>query len=288
MRSHLSFLVGVGLLAACHPSATVQNTMPIANLQTYRTVALRVRSAATNWRNEANALENQLGARLQQQCGFEQFLAPNAPGVDVLIDLNVVAAGRGGTGIMRNPNLATIETLLVLSDGQSGELLGTARIHGESSGMGMAGASPEGEAVAIVAKTVADLLAKSGCAGTRVAKAEPPPPNGSDTGTPPDVGSGSATAAQPDEAHRADAEALNDKGKDQLRGADITGAIASFQQANQLLPDPRYEYNVCLAFEAGQQWDQGIAACNQARGMNPKAELVTKIDARIELLKNHQ
>jgi hypothetical protein len=278
-------------VAACHPSASVQNTMPLANLKTYHTVAVRVRAAATNWQREANALQQMMNVQLQSQCGFEQVLPANAQGVDLMIDLNVVGAGRGGTGMLRNPNLATIETLLVLSDGASGELLGTARVHGESSGMAIQGASPEGEAVQIVAKTVAEQLAKSGCAGPRLAKVEQPPP---DTGNPPPTGSGTeptgsnAGTPPPDESHRADAEALNDKGKDALRSADIPGAISSFQQANQLLPDARYEYNVCLAMEAGQQWDGAMSACQQARGMNAKAELVTKIDARIELLKNKQ
>ena len=97
-----------------------------------------------------------------------------------------------------------------------------------------------------------------------------------------------ATPPGVDESHRAEAEALNEQGKDKLRSADITGALASFQQAVVLLPDPRYEYNVCLAFEAQQQWDQATASCQKARSMNPEARLVTKIDHRLELLHNHQ
>ena len=82
--------------------------------------------------------------------------------------------------------------------------------------------------------------------------------------------------------------ALNEQGKDKLRSADIAGALAAFQQANTLLPDARYEYNVCLAFEAQQQWDQATASCQKARAMNPEARLVTKIDHRLELLQHHQ
>ncbi len=200
---------------------------------------------------------------------------------------------------MRNPNLATVEALLVLTDGHDGDLMGTARIHGESSGMVINNNPPEGEAMDVVAKAVVDLLVKSGCSGPRIARVDPPPPpprplpgnptNNASNLTPPPPGPGSAgNPPPPDESKRTDAEALNESGKVKLHGADMPGALADFQQANALLPDARYEFNVCLVYEAQQQWDQAIAACRQARGMNPEARLVEKIDHRLDLLKNHQ
>ncbi|HSD91211.1 MAG TPA: hypothetical protein VLB44_26995, partial [Kofleriaceae bacterium] len=45
------------LFVACHPSATVEHTMPVANLQAYRTVALRVRSTAFASQGQATWLE---------------------------------------------------------------------------------------------------------------------------------------------------------------------------------------------------------------------------------------
>jgi hypothetical protein len=251
--------------------------------------ALRVRATSAPLQRLAQGLERDVASRLQQQCNFTQLVAANTPGVDVLVDLNVTGAGRGGTGVIRNSSLITVDSLLVLSDGASGELLGTARIHGESSGVIMPGRSPEGEAVDIVGKAVVDLLAKSGCAGARVPKPQPPPPpQGSDTTQPPPPPQGSDSAPPP-ETNRADAEALNDQGKEKLRGADLDGALNSFQQAYAMLPDARYEYNVCLALEAQQQWDAASTACHQARGTNGvKAELVVKIDARLTLLQNHQ
>jgi hypothetical protein len=255
--------------------------MPVANLQSYHTVALRLHSIPTA-KNEAIALEKTMTGWLRQECGFEQIGRVGPTPADVVLDVTVTKAGRGGSGLIQNPNKAILDTLLVLTDGQSKEIMGTARIHGESSGMVVNGARPESEAVNVVAKTIADILAKSGCSGPRIARVEPPAPPPT-----PDPGQGSG-APPPDESHRAEAEALNDAGKEKLQTADMQGALVSFQQANQMLPDARYEFNVCLALEAQEQWDNAIAACKAARGMNPEARLITKIDHRIDLLQHHQ
>ena len=257
--------------------------MPVANLQSYHTVALRLHSIPTA-KNEALVLEKTVTQWLRQQCGFESIGRVGATPADVVLDLTVTRAGRGGGGLIQNPNKAILDTLLVLTDGQSKEIMGTARIHGESSGMVVNGSRPENEAINVVAKTIADMLAKSGCSGPRVARVEPATPP-----TPPDPATNQGSGApQPDESHRAEAEALNDAGKEKLQTADMQGALVSFQQANQVLPDPRYEFNVCLALEAQEQWDNAIAACKAARGMNPEPRLITKIDHRIDLLQHHQ
>jgi hypothetical protein len=259
--------------------------MPVANLQSYHTVGLRVHAVPTA-KGQAAFLEPAVTGWLRQQCGFEQVGHVGTNPVDVVLDLTVTRAGRGGGGMISNPNTAVMDTLLVLTDGQTKEIMGTARIHGQSSGMIVNGSKPEAEAVNIVAKTVAEILAKSGCSGPRTARVEaPPPPPTPDPTT--NNGQGSA-APQPDETHRAEAEALNDAGKEKLQTADMQGALVSFQQANQVLPDPRYEFNVCLALEAQEQWDNAITACKMARGMNPEARLVVKIDHRIDLLQHHQ
>jgi len=264
--------------------------MPVANLQSYHTVALHVRSTAFASQGLATFLERSLTAQLRQKCGFDA-VGRETP-ADVVLDLNITQAGRGGDGILRNQSQATIDTLLVLSDGQSGELLGTARIHGKSSGVIINGGSPETEAVDVVAQTIADVLAKSGCSGPRVARVEPPPPppEGSDTPPPPPPPHGSNTPPPPpvDESHRAQAEALNDQGKQKLISADVPGALAAFQQAVQVLPDPRYQFNVCLALEAQEQWDPAVSACRQAKTMNPQPALAAKIDGRIDLIQHHQ
>jgi hypothetical protein len=281
--------------------------MPVANLDSYQTVAVRVRATAPGLRRLAGGLKQQLDARLAQQCTGFQEVPPDAQGVDMMVDLNLTAANRGGTGPIRNMSQENVETLLVLSDGSTGELLGTSRIHGQSSGLQQGIGSPEAEAVGVVAKAVADVLVTSGCTGPRKPKpplpvvATNPPSGGSDGGTttgpgpgpgptpPPGPGSSAPPPAPtPDPQVLAKAEALNDSGKDKLRSADVPGALADFQQATTVLADARYEFNVCLAFEAEQSWNDAIGACKQAQGMSPKAELVVKINARLDLLQHHQ
>lgn len=272
--------------------------MPVADLQSYRTVALRVRSTAFAAQGEAMYLQAAVLQDLQQKCGFERVGVFDGSPADVLLDLNVTQAGRGGSGWIQNQNQATLDTLLVLSDGQTGELLGTARIHGQSSGMIINNASPESEAITVVAKTVADLLAKSGCTGPRVARAEPPAAGsaagsgaaeGSGSGSAiamagSGTGSGSAGTPPVDDAQRKQAEALDEQGKEKLRSADIAGALADFQQANSIAPDARYEFNICLALEAQEKWNDALASCQQAKAMNPDARLSAKIDHRVELI----
>jgi hypothetical protein len=255
--------------------------MPVANMQPYRSVDLRVRSTAFASQGLAMYLENAVLQKLQQRCSFERVSRPGTTPGDVILDLNITQTGRGGGGFISNSNVATIDTLLVLSDGASGDLLGTARIQGKSSGVIINNSQPETEAIDAVAKAVTDMLAKSGCSGPRIAKEEPPPPP-----PPPTNGEGSGTAPDPEKLAQADA--LNEQGKEKLRAADIAGALALFQQAVALAPDPRYQYNVCLALGGQEQWDQAIAACNQAKTMNPDSRLAAKIDHRIELLQNHQ
>lgn len=270
--------------------------MPVANLQSYRTVGLRVRSTAFASQGRAMYLEAAVTQRLRQQCGFEYVGPPGGTPTDVVLDLNITNAGRGGGGLITNSSQAFIDTLLVISDGHDGDLLGTARIRGKSSGMIINNAPPENEAIDVVAKTVADLLAKSGCSGPRIARAEPPPtptPVVGSTGTTGGSNDGSTsdpgeTTPPPDDARRAQAEALNEEGKEKLRGADIPGALAAFEQANSLVPDPRYVYNTCLAYEAQERWDDAIAACKRARTMNPEARLVAKIDNRIGLIEKRR
>lgn len=291
--AYLAFLS----LAACKPSATVENTMPVANLQSVRTVIVRGHTNAFAAQGNAMMLENSVLGHVQQQCGFERVeRASNRP-ADVIIDLNITNISRGG-GWLNNQAQANIDTLVVLTDGQSGELMGTARVHGKSSGMIVNNSMPESEAIEVVGKTVADLLAKSGCGGARVARVEPPRPV---TPPPRPTGTGSGTVAMGsaagsaslisnpvDESHRADAEALNTQGREKLQGGDMQGALDLFARANQLLPDARYEFNVCLALEALQRWAEADGACRRARGMAPEARLVEKIDLRLDLIAHHQ
>ena len=278
------------ILAGCHPSAEVQRTQPLADLKTYHSVALRI-TAVPQAQGQAYYLETAVLDRVHRQCGFEGVTRYGTSPADLILDLNVTGAGRGGSGWITNSNLATIDTLLVLSDGQTGDLLGSARIHGQSSQMAINNNNPEQQAVDVVAQTIGDMLTKSGCTGPRLAKATPPPPPSGDFGSAPGSGAGSGSSSTPPppaDDHRAEADKLNDQGKDKFRTADITGALALFQQANQLAPDPRYVLNECLAYETLAKWDDAMAACKEARGMNPPPDLAAKIDHRIDLVKSKQ
>ncbi len=252
--------------------------MPIANLQSYRTVAVRVHSTAFASQGRAMQLEAAMLDNLRRKCGFERVDAGQKP-ADILLDLNITQAGRGSSGWISSDTTATLDALLVLTDGSDGELLGTARVHGSSSGVIMNGAPPDGEAIGAVAKSIADLLGKSGCAGARVARAVPVPK----TDEPKPDG-----PKPPDESKRPEADALNDQGKEKLYANDTPGALALFQQANTLLPDARYEFNVCLTLGVQERWDDAIASCQRAKAMNPQAALATRIDHRLELLTHRQ
>lgn len=261
--------------------------MPVASLGSYRTVAVRVHSSAFAAQGQAMYLEAQVLEKLRQKCGFERVDRASGEPADVVIDLNITGVGKGGEGWITSSSTATVDTLLVLTDGLDGQLLGAAKIRGKSSGMIVNNAPPENEATGAVAKSVADLLAKSGCTGPRIARVVDPgpiatPPN-------PNPGDGSATAVPPpDESHRKEAEAINDQGKEKLYAADYAGALAAFQRAFSLVPDPKYQFSICIVFGVQEQWDTAVAACQKARSMNPPPALAAKIDRRIELLQQRK
>ena len=73
--------------------------------------------------------------QVMKNCQFDNVVLDGTAGAqpDLWIDLNLQKSFRGGTGIIQNDNKATIEVLMVLSDGASEDLLGSAWITGESS-----------------------------------------------------------------------------------------------------------------------------------------------------------
>ncbi len=255
--------------------------MPVASLNSYRTVALRVHSSAFAAQGQAMFLEQQTIEQLRKKCGFERVEA-GAGNADVVLDLNITNAGKGGGGWVSSGSTAFVDTLLVLTDGQDGQLLGAAKIHGTSSGVIINNAPPENEATGAIAKSIADIFAKSGCTGPRIAKVIDPGP------TPPPPGDGSNAPPPPDESRRAEAEAIADQGKEKLYAADYAGALAAFEKANSLVPDAKYQFNICIVFGVQDQWDTAIAACQKAKGMNPPPALAAKIDRRIELLQHRE
>jgi hypothetical protein len=280
-------------LAACRPSATVEKTIPVANLQAYQTVGLRVHTNAFASQGLAMMFEASVTQKLQQQCSFTQVTKVASPPQDVVIDLNITKISRGGSGLLTNPNLAEMDTLMVLTDGLDGQLLGTATIRGKSSGMMINNAKPEIEALEIVAKTIAEMFAKSGCSGARVARATPPPvapdPGTPTTPTTPDPANPNPNPTEPsnpvgDPARLTEAEELNARGREALIVADAKGAQALFQQANAIVKTAKFTYNICVSLIAQNQRDTALTACREARTLNPDPSLSTKIDSQLAIL----
>lgn len=283
MRSLLALALVVAAAVACRPSATLERTTPVGNLQIYRSVLVRVGGPAAGGGN-AESLEAMVAAELRNRCAMEVHLASRgASESDLQLDLTIQNAGRGGGGLIQNPNMATMDVLMVLSDAIDGELVGSALVRGKSSAvMVEGGESPEQQALGVVGKTIGEVLGKSGCAGERIARPTPTPAEG-DAGV---VASsdGDAGPVGPDEAKRAEAEAANEAGKDKFRSGDPAAALDDFRTALGLVRDARYAINICLAHEALQQWDAAEKACNDVLGMQPTESVAAKARQRLDII----
>src|SRR6266545_2540653 len=202
-------LISVGLVAVavagCRGSATVQSTTPVANI--------RARCAFGDVR---------VGRR-----------AGGAGPDDVILDLTITRAFRGGSGLIKNQNQATVDVKMVLTDGRDDELVGSADIRGKSAGILLNSTPPEEQAITAVADSIAEMLDDSGCTEDRVARA---PPSGEEVKP---AGSASAqlvSEERTDPAARAEAE--NDEGKRLFRSDDVAGAKEHFEEAIRLHREP--------------------------------------------------
>jgi tetratricopeptide (TPR) repeat protein len=269
---------------SCGPKATVTRTTPVANLQTYRSALIRV-AAGSEGQGQIADLERIAADKLRTSCQFDQVLVGQAGSAppDLILDLNIQRSFRGGDGLVQNPNLAIVDVTMVLSDGINDDLIGSAEMRGQSSAVLVGGALPESEAVEAVAKKIAEVMSKSGCTGPRVARAPEDPGPGPDqpVGNP-DGGAG--TAPPPDEAKMADAEKLNDEGKELFRSADISQAKSKFEQAIALFPDARFLFNLCLAQETLKEWDAAVGTCQKVLDSNPPPRLAEKAQERLTII----
>lgn len=296
MRAWISVGLGVVLVAGCRPSATVQRTTPVANLQPYTGMVVRGTRAGRFGRGRlAFVLERAAVARIRRACSFREVHAAGRrtePGPDdLLLDLTVQRAFRGGGGLVQNENLATVDVKAVLSDGVDMELVGSADIRGQSGGIVIGQESPEEEAINAVADSVTQMLVRSGCRGRRIARAHRPPasdhrdeepgPDGQE-GTNPGTDQTGVTLASDDPDARA--EAANEEGKRLFRAADVAGARVQFREAIRLHRDPRYVFNLCLAEEALGSIDAAITTCKRVQGMRPDGALAEKVKLRLKIL----
>jgi hypothetical protein len=216
---------------------------------------------------------------MQKKCSFGRIVSPTQVGnlkPDLIVDLNIRGTERGGGGFIKNPNLATVNVTMVLSDGIDESLLGSADIVGKSAAVAIEGNDPENEALIAVAKRVTQILGKSGCVGDRIARAAPPAEEPKPTEVP---GSEGLTPEQ-----LAEAEAANDEGKRLFRAAEIAAAKAQFQQALGVSKDPRFYFNLCLAHEALSEYDSAVEACKSVLSAKPEARLADKANQRLEII----
>lgn len=288
-QTELACLSLLGLLA-CGPSASVWKTSPVADLQSYQVALVRVASAP-GLEHYSPILEFATTTALQRKCSLNHVVGAgqtDSAQPDLIVDLNIRQTQRGGTGFIKNPNLATVDVTMVLSDGIDESLLGSAEIKGKSSAVSIEGADPENDALMAVAKRVSLVLAKSGCEGQRLARVAQPAP---DTPTAPTQPGPPATDTNPEPEQPqasseqiAQAEAANDEGKRLFRSAEIAAAREQFKQALTLAQDPRYYFNLCLAHEALSDLDSAMKACNSVLAAEPEPRLAEKANQRLQLI----
>lgn len=277
MRKLLNIVPVVALLGACSPSAKVKSTTPIASLQSYQVALVRI-AAAPGLEQYTPILEFSTAEAILSKCSFVRVVGPTQIAnlnPDLIVDLTIRNSSRGGGGFIHNPNLAVVDVAMVLSDGQDESLLGSTQIQGKSSSVG-GNSNPESQALVAVSKRVSTILANSGCYGQRIARSQAP-------STPPVK---QPTPGQPEITPEqiAQAEAANDEGKKLFRAADIAGAKSYFIQATGLVPDPRYFFNLCLAYEGLSEFDQAAQSCQQVLRLSPLPRLADKATQRLQII----
>jgi hypothetical protein len=256
---------------SCRPTGQIERSTPVANLRSYRSVLVRVSGLA-----QAGPVANMLGYRtsayLRTRCKFDavDYQGPPAKN-DLIVDLNIARSYRGGDAAIKNYNLHTLDVSLVLSDGVSDELLGSATIRGQSAPLNTTGLPPVRQAVDAVAQQVAMLMSDSGCELPRVARVELGAPR-----TPP-----------PDSSAQ-DAERANQEGKEQFRQGDARAAKESFLRALALAADPRYQFNLCLAEESLNDLAAATSSCQKVLQMNPSVQLKEKVELRLKILRERR
>jgi len=297
----LALALGLGL--GCGPKATLTQATPIASLETYGSVLVRVgyNPGVPGTQNQVSALEYMTADRLRRACRFKQVvLASQQPQArtDLIMDMNIQQVffgadpNQGGLIKFHNSSQATADVAVILSDGINDDLVGSAQIRGRSAAVTTA--SPEAQAITVVADKVAEIMKTSGCQLDRVARAPEPPPKPTATtgqtggGTGDGSGTGEGTGEETGQRQETidQAEALNDEGKGLFRQANAAAAAAKFQAAIDLIADPRYYFNLCLAREAEGKLDAAKTACEQIKTMGADERLIAKATERIEIIKS--
>ena len=82
----------------------------------------------------------------------------------------------------------------------------------------------------------------------------------------------------------AQAEAANNEGKRLFRAAEIASAKEQFLLAIRLVPAPKYQFNLCLAHEALNEYDAAAAACQNVINGGTDQRLSEKAQQRLSII----
>lgn len=269
----IAVLGGVG----CGPSGSLKTVVPVkGKVGAYNSVMVRVTSAPAN-DSEAQQIENITAYRIRTLCGYPTVLtyrvSPQTP-AELLVDLRIGSVERVGSALGGLAGQARVALALDLIEVGTGTRVGAAQIEGLSSG-GSAFAGTTEEAIEQTVNRIQRFLADAGCQVHPPGYATATPPTGTDGGvTPPGGGvpAGAGPALQ--------AEGLNQEGKDLYKAKSYAAAAEKFKAAATLVPDARYDLNLCLALKATKDYDGALAACQRA-AQAPTPEVSTKANEHI-------
>ena len=265
--------------AACGPGGSMKTLVPVKQkIGAYSSVMVRATAAPAN-EAEAQQIENIAAYRIRTLCGYPTVLtyrvSPQTP-AELLVDLRIGSVERVGSGeraaLGGLAGQARVALALDLIEVTSGSRVGAVQIEGLSSG-GSAFAGTTEEAIEQTVNRVQRFLADSGCqvhppgyaAAGPVTGPDAPGGNVAPPGTQAPAGAGPALQA----------EGLNQEGKDLYKAKSYAAAAEKFRAAASLVPDARYDLNLCLALKATKDWPGATTACERAAQAS-SPELATK------------
>ena len=80
------------------------------------------------------------------------------------------------------------------------------------------------------------------------------------------------------------ANELNAEGRDLLRDGKYEAAVANFEHAIELLEDPRFYFNLCVAHDGAGDKVQAIAACRAVKKNQPSDRLLKKTNQMLKTI----
>lgn len=256
----------MALAGACGPGGSMKTLVPVKQkIGAYSSVMVRATAAPAN-DSEAQQIENIAAYRIRTLCGYPTVLtyrvSPTTP-AELLVDLRIGSVERVGSGeraaLGGLAGQARVALALDLIEVSSGSRVGAVQIEGLSSG-GSAFAGTTEEAIEQTVNRVQRFLADSGCQVHPPGYASAGPSTVSPGGNVAPPGTQAPAGAGP----ALQAEGLNQEGKDLYKAKSYAAAAEKFRAAATLVPDARYDLNLCLALKATKDWAGATTACERA------------------------